>query len=244
MPELPPKDRPLEVQETRQVHRLTMRRWFMGMLEAFEIDRGAIYTLRRLFSDPGTMFLDYLGTRRFHYIPSFRMLVLSTALVLLIFNYLGSFDEFFGGVKEGADSLDDEAIEDFQRIFINYFNLLLWLYLPFGALFTKLFTRKFDFTFAEHLVLQAYLLSIANILSIVFLLHSVVPPAILFTFYLVPVAIYYSYAYKVVFTKTWGRSVLETLVILFLSYLFYFLLVTVLTALGLVLLNWEKFAGG
>lgn len=244
MPELPSKDHPIEVQETRQVHRLTMRRWFQGMLEAFEVDRGAIFTLRRLFVNPGAMFLDYLGSRRFHYVPSFRMLVLSTALILLIFNYLGSFEEFFGGVKEGADSIDSESIDQFQRIFINYFNLLLWLYLPFGALFTKLFNRKLDYTFAEHLVLQAYLLSIANILGIVFLLSGIIHYSILFIIYLIPVAIYYSYAYKVVFTRNWGRSVLETLVILFLSYLLYFLLVMVLTALGLVLLNWENFAGG
>lgn len=244
MSELPPKDRPLEVHETRQVHRLTMRRWFMGMLEAFEIDRGAIYTLRRLFSDPGTMFLDYLGTRRFHYIPSFRMLVLSTALILLIFNYLGSFDEFFGGMKEGADSINSESIEQFQRIFINYFNLLLWLYLPFGALFTKVFNRKSDFTFAEHLVLQAYLLSIANILAIVFLFSGIINHTALFILYLIPVAIYYAYAYKVVFNKGWGRSGWETCVILFLSYLFYFFMVTVLVALGIILLNWQNLMAG
>jgi hypothetical protein len=244
MPELPSRDQPIEVQETRQVHRLTMRRWFQGMLEAFEIDRGAVYTLRRLFVNPGAMFLDYLGSRRYHYVPSFRMLVLSTALILLIFNYLGSFDEFFGGVKEGADSLDSESIDQFQRIFINYFNLLLWLYLPFGALFTKLFNRKLDFTFAEHLVLQAYLLSIANILAIVFMLSGVIHYTVLFILYLLPVAIYYAYAYKVVFSKNWRRSVLESTAILFMSYLFYFLLVSILVALGLTLLNWENLMTG
>ena len=41
MSNLPSKDQPIEVEETRQVHRLTMRRWFLGMLEAFELDRGA-----------------------------------------------------------------------------------------------------------------------------------------------------------------------------------------------------------
>jgi len=244
MPELPSKDQPIEVQETRQVHRLTMRRWFQGMLEAFEIDRGAIYTLRRLFVNPGAMFLDYLGSHRFHYVPSFRMLVLSTALILLIFNYLGSFDEFFGGMKEGSDTLDSESIDQFQRFFVNYFNLLLWLYLPFGALFTKLFNRKKDFTFAEHLVLQAYLLSIANILAIVFMLSGIIPYTILFILYLLPVAIYYAYAYKVVFAKNWRRSVLESTTILLLSYLFYFLLVSILVALGLIILNWENFEGG
>jgi len=241
MSELPSKDQPLEVQETRQVHRLTMRRWFQGMLEAFELDRGAIFTLRRLFVNPGDMFLDYLGSRRYHYVPSFRMLVLSTALILLIFNYLGSFDEFFGGMKESATTFETESIEQFQRFFVNYFNLLLWLYLPFGAFFTKLFNRKKDFTFAEHLVFQSYLLSIANILGIIFLLSGLVHYGFLLFLYIIPVIFYYSYGYKVVFSKSWGRTVLETSIILLLSYALYFMLVTLFITIGLVALNWEIF---
>ncbi len=225
------------------MHRLTMRRWFVGMLEAFEIDRGAIYTLRRLFVNPGAMFLDYLGTRRYHYVPSFRMLVLSTALILLIFNYLGSFDEFFGGVKEGADSLDSESIDQFQRFFVNYFNLLLWLYLPFGALFTKLFNRKQDFTFAEHLVLQSYLLSIANLLGVIFLFSSIINYTLLLVLYIIPVGIYYAYAYKEVFAKSWGKSILESTIVMTLSYLLYFLLVSVFIALTLIVLNWGNLLG-
>lgn len=244
MPNLPSKDQPIEVEETRQVHRLTMRRWFLGMLEAFELDRGAIYTLRRLFVNPGAMFLDYLGSRRYHYVPSFRMLVLSTALVLLIFNYIGSFDEFFGGMKEGAEDLDSESIDQFQYFFVNYFNLLLWVYLPFGAGFTKLFNRKRDFTFAEHLVLQAYLLSIANILGVVFLLSGLIDNIVLLSIYLLPVAAYYAYGYREAFGKPWGRSILESCIILVLSYFFYMLLVGLLVGIGLVLFNLDKIAGG
>ncbi|MFW5762393.1 MAG: hypothetical protein ACOCXH_15575 [Cyclobacteriaceae bacterium] len=59
----------IEVTETRIIRRVTLKGFVTSVLDAFNIERGGIYTLKRLFSNPGNMSFHYLGEGRFRYTP-------------------------------------------------------------------------------------------------------------------------------------------------------------------------------
>lgn len=239
-PELPDKDTPWEVEQHRTIHRITTRRWLVNIAEAFDLERGAWYTLKELFRSPARLTLDYLGRGRFKYVPPFRLLVISTALVLVLINWASGIEEFYVGFQEGSKSIEEDTIQALERITINYFNLLLWLYLPFAAATVWLFNRKSGFTFAEHMVLQTNLLSLTNLLVPLFFIYLLIPqPSVLFI-YFIPVIIYNIVTYKQFYQKSWTRGILEMTLIFIISYAVYTIVISLLVAMVLLVI---EFAG-
>ena len=239
-PELPDKEEPWEVEQHRYIHRITTRRWLANIAEAFDLERGAWYTLKALFRSPARLTLDYLGRGRFKYVPPFRLLVVSTALVLLLVNWVSGFEQFYVGFREGSDAIEEDTIQSLEQITINYFNLLLWLYLPFAAATVWLFNRKSGFTFAEHMVLQTNLLSLTNLLIPLFFIYLIIPrPEALFI-YFIPVVIYNIVTYKQFYQKSWVRGILEMVLIFIISYLVYTLVISLVVALALLVIEFAS----
>lgn len=236
-PELPDKDAPWEVEQHRTIHRITIRRWLANIAEAFDLERGAWYTLKALFRSPAQLTLDYLGRGRFKYVPPFRLLVISTALVLLLVNWVSGFEQFYVGFREGSEAIEEDTIQTLEQITVNYFNLLLWLYLPFAAATVWLFNRKSGFTFAEHMVLQTNLLSLTNLLIPLFFIYLLIPhPPVLFI-YFIPVIIYYIVTYKQFYQKSWARGILEMILIFILSYAVYAIAISLLVGVVLIVIE-------
>lgn len=233
-PELPDKDTPWEVEQYRTIHRITTRRWLANIAEAFDLERGVLYTLKELFRSPARLTLDYLGRGRFKYVPPFRLLIVSTAVVLLLVNWVSGFEQFYGGFREGADNIEEDTIKKLEQFTINYFNLLLWLYLPFAAATVWLFNRKSRFTFAEHMILQTNLLSLANLLFPLLLLYLVIPSPWSALGYFLAVIAYNLYTYKQFYEKSWGRATVEIMIIFIISYTVYTITFTILIALVLL----------
>lgn len=216
------------ITEEREIHRITMRRFLSSIPEAFEIERGVVFTLRRLATQPGYLILDYLGRWRYHYVPPFRLLLVTTAMVLIILNYSSEVREFVAGIQEGLSDGPSDGGNRFlrlQQLVVQYHNLILWMYLPIGSFFTLLFNRHGRLNYAEHLVFHTYLLVVSNLLVVVFLLNYLVPLQFVLPFYILAILGYYLVAYQQVFGKSWGRSVLEIGIILVLSYALYGLIV-------------------
>ena len=236
-PELPDKDAPWEVEQHRFIHRITTRRWLANIAKTFDLERGAWYTLKALFRSPARLTLDYLGRGRFKYVPPFRLLVVSTALVLLLVNWVSGFEQFYMGFREGSEAIREDTIKQVEQITVNYFNLLLWLYLPFAAATVWLFNRKSGFTFAEHMVLQTNLLSLTNLLVPLFFIYLLIPhPPVLFI-YFIPVIIYNIVTYKQFYQKSWLRGILEMILIFILSYTLYTLAISLLIAVVLIVIE-------
>ena len=82
MSTLPTEEEPLDISEVRRVHRITIAHIFRSLFDAFNMDRGGIYTAKQLFINPGKAVRDYLGANRYHYTPPFRILIITTALAL------------------------------------------------------------------------------------------------------------------------------------------------------------------
>jgi hypothetical protein len=211
-------EEPLDIVETRQVKRITIKNVLVNFLESFSLERGGIHTIKSLLVKPGETVRDYLGPNRYHYTPPFRILVVSTALVLYFISLSSSVEgfeqSFSSGFNQGAEETNSgkEAAE-FIQIMQNYFNLLLWSLIPFMALFSFLLNRKKRYNYAEHLVLQTYLFCITNIITFLILADHLLPQLVVITVVGIGSLLYFVFGYKQFTQRSWPRSTFDSVVI-------------------------------
>lgn len=215
----------IEVFETQVIKRLSVSNLFKAVLQAFNLERGGVFTIKQLFINPGQLVLDYIGAGRLKYTAPFKLMVITTTLAVLAFQSSASFAEFKDGFFVG---IDNEKAIDAIVTFSKYFNLLIWLYVPIAAGITMLFNRKSDYNYAEHLVYQAFLLCITNIITLLFIADHFVNSAFLSAFLTFAFLFYFAYSYKVLFNKTWWRSILEQVLIYLLGSFAFALVLAVL----------------
>lgn len=235
MRELKPIDGQVEVVEKRLIKRITFRNFIASIFDAFNIDRGAIFTLKELFRRPGLMTLSYLGLNRYNYVPPFRLLIVTTAFALLAISIIfkNQDNEFVRGLQ--STNVDVEVVINALSRFAN---LLLWMFIPVIAIFTLLFNRKSAYNYTEHLVFNTYLYCISNLTMVLYLLDYLLNLSFL-NYFTAPILLfYYVLAYRQFFNKSWLRSSIEILVIAIISSLIYALMGTLI--LGLIA-AFEKF---
>ena len=232
------QEKQIAFSEERVIHRVSIKRILASVVDAFSLDRGLVFTLRRLFTEPGKLTQDYLYKGRYHYTPPFRMLFISTTIVVLLLSYSRSGLDIFQLDPKAATTEQAKMIQD---ILAEYYNLFLWLFIPVLGLFSWLFNRRSKYNYAENVVLQTYLMIIGNLLYAVMLFEYFIPANILSGAYMIVSFSYNVYAYKQFFEKSWGRSILEVIAILLLSILVY----GIISAFGIgVYVGYNQAAGG
>ena len=159
---------PIEVTEQRTVRRITIKQSITDFLDAFNVERGLIYTLKLLFTKPGMLIRYYLKEGRFKIVNAFRLLIITTALSLVLLSVTDSFEVLFEPQGESAEA--SEMSKLVNTLYTDWYNLMLWLSIPSYALFNYILFRKYErFNYAEHLVIQSFIVSVSNILVIIFL---------------------------------------------------------------------------
>ena len=227
MDEFLTNEEPLDVTEVRQVKRITLGHVFNSLILAFNMDRGGIYTVKQLFIKPGEAVRDYLGANRYHYTPPFRILIITTAIVLFAIGLSeitetaeAQFSADVSSTMSEAKNEKVDATEEIKGILQDlsaYFNLILWTFIPIMAFFTWLLNLKKGYNYAEHLVFQTYLFCISNVLGFLFPLDHFVPAWLIFSIVYIFISFYYIYGYKGFIGKSWLRSFFESLFILLVS---------------------------
>ena len=227
----PFKEEPqITLTEERVIHRVTLKGVAGSAIDAFNIDRGLIYTLKGLFGRPGLMVQDFLYRGRYHYTPPFRLLLISTTLVVLLFTYSKGTAEMIRASQEGAT---EDQVNQVMQLFSDYFNVFLWLFIPGLSLFSWLFNRKSGYNYAENMVFQTYLMIIGNILYSVLLLEYFIPIIWLNVIYMACSFSYYVFGYRQFFGKAWYLAALELIVAYFLSMIMVFVvLAAVIISMG------------
>ncbi len=219
MAEFPFEQQELEVTETRTIKRLQVKNLFSEVLQAFNLERGGIYTVKQLFLNPGGLIKGYIGKDRLKYTSPFKLLIITTTVTFILLQYSTSFLQFREGFYLGMKNKEMlTLIENSSR----YFNILLWLYLPIGALITWLFNRKSTYNFAENLAFQTYVFSLSNLIMMVVVLDVILSSTFIMLIIYIAFTFYYLYSYKVFFNKGWMRTTIEMTIIYFLSSIVYF----------------------
>ncbi|MCR9154080.1 MAG: DUF3667 domain-containing protein [Bacteroidetes bacterium] len=221
------------VKNERMVRRYDLRNLGSSLMDAFNLEYGILATLWSLITRPGKSTKHYLSDGRLKYFSPFRLLILSTALLLILIqssDMASNFEEgFMMSVEENnqgeAEAKKFEAQKVAHRIaliFQEYFNILLWLYIPIISLFTFLFNRKKNLNYAEHVVFNTYYTSVINLFSVI-----LVPgyffgyESIMMYIYLILSIGYFIWYYRELFEKSWGRALLDTILASLISFTIY-----------------------
>lgn len=228
----------VEITETRRIERISLAQIFRSFLDAFNLDRGVVFTLKQLFVNPGRAIVSFLGTGRYHFVPPFRLLIVTTAIVLYLISLSQSVVELGSGFNEGiSDASDATKFLEVQQAMSSYMNLILWTYIPIIALLTYVLNRKKGFNFAEHLVFHTYLFCIANICGFFLPLDHYLPIYVIWLIVYVPMVFYYIYGYRFFMAKSWLRAVLEMIAIFVISSIIWGAMFGVTMALGVLILS-------
>jgi hypothetical protein len=228
----------MEVTETRKIERISVPQIFRSLLDAFNLDRGVLFTIKQLFVNPGKAIVSFLGKGRYHFVPPFRLLIVTTAIVLYLISVSKSAVDFGAGFYEGVNSEAEESqTKQVQEALAGYMNLILWTFIPVIALFTYFPHRKRGFNYAEHLVFHTYLFCIANIFGFLMPLDHYLPVPIIWLMVYVPMVFYYIFAYRYFLAKSWLRAAVEMTTIFFVSTIIWGVLFVVSIAVGVVLLS-------
>lgn len=169
--------------QSLSIHRITMHSILHDVFHFFtHLDKGFPYTLRRLFTTPGKMQLEYIeGDRSKHQKP-FSMFFISVTIAALVYYWINVLLKRYHHVSS------DEEI----KFFNHYLVLLQTLLLPVYTLFLYLIFHRSGYNYAEIGVLQLYTFSIVLMGAAVLQLTRFAMPALETRYVEVPLIVLYA----------------------------------------------------
>lgn len=161
-----PVEEPIIYEEKKVIRRLSFKRGIADFLDAWNVERGLIYTIKWLFINPGKLARGYLGSERYKLTSPFRLLVLSTAVTVILTLALNVNHDFYKGI---FDAFEAGIIEDqIDQLYNDYYNFILWFSVPLYALITLIFVKR-KLNYIEHMVIYTYYTCLSNILYLIFI---------------------------------------------------------------------------
>lgn len=211
--------------------RITIRAIFEDIFNQISnVDHGLIYTFFMLFKKPDQVVLDYLAGKTIKYSSPFRYLIFWTAVAALIYIGFGFYDQQAAGMADMIQQSENQKANEFATLYNDlmkqYFQLVSILYIPFFAIFTRIFFKKFGLNYAEHLVANAYFNAQASIVFMPVLFLNLNMDWITMLSMLIMV-LYYTYAIHKLFKQGWIAAFFKVVLIYFVSILLFSLVVSI-----------------
>ena len=132
-------------------------------------NKGLLYSIKKLIKNPGKTARTFVeGDRVNHYKPISLVFILSGISGFVSFKIIGMSNimkEMFASNK----AMNTGFMNDYFAFVSNYSPFIMFAYIPVIALFTKLAFRRWGHNYYEHIVINAYGLSLYSVLSIILL---------------------------------------------------------------------------
>lgn len=129
-------------------------------------NKGFLYSVKNLIKNPGKTARDFVeGNRVNHYKPLLLTFVLSGFSALISYKVIGLshiMEEYYSETHRNS-----AFIEDYASFTSSYNSFIMLLMVPFFSIFTKLAFRKWGQNYFEHVIMNAYILSLYTLLNIV-----------------------------------------------------------------------------
>lgn len=224
--------------------RITIRQVLKDIQQHFiHVDQGFLYTIRELLVRPGHAIREYLAGKRVRHVRPLKFMFWSVAISFLVFHYIG-LDQDMMQKMDNQQSGSERARQLSGKIFqliSDHPTVLLFFMVPMIALWSLVLFRRKGYNYAEHFVLNAFLmgeLSLATVLTAPLskLISSMTTTTWPVTLFSVGIwIVYFGWAYYQFFESpnriwTWVRGGLAIL----LGYLVLILLMSILIAVILV----------
>jgi hypothetical protein len=139
--------------------------WDELQYTVFHANKGLLYTVKKLIVNPGKTAREFIdGNRVNHYKPILLVFVLSGVSAFITFKLIGFrqvIEDFFVAKK-----MYSGLMAKYISFMSSYTTVILLLLIPFFATTTKLAYRKWGHNFYEHIVMNAYVISVYTIFNI------------------------------------------------------------------------------
>ena len=220
--------------------RWTSKILFGQFIQQFtNIERGFLYTTEQLFRAPGQLIRDYWRGSTVNYYNPFRYVLIWTAANILLNFWLG-IDELFQASLEPAavkDTFGAQQVEAADQQFDSWLNILVLLLIPVHSWMSKWLFQKHGQNYAEHLILNAYILGQLALVGCGTILIFYWVPDLISVFLIVNFLIgvvYNSYVFKSLFQEPWRLVVLKAFVIGVVGLVAFFAMVILFSSIALL----------
>lgn len=148
-------------------YRRINRDYIIGEIQnVFSATGGFLYTLRKLIVNPGKTAHEYIDGKRIkHFLPLYFVFILSGFEALIAYKWVGIYDLVETFLNQ--QHMSSAFMHDYYIFLSSNHSLLMLLLLPLFALCTKLVFRKWGQNYYEHIVMNAYILSVNTLLNMI-----------------------------------------------------------------------------
>lgn len=224
--------------QSAHIHTITLRHLFHEFFHALtHADKGFLFLMKELVTRPGYVALEYLDGKRKKYFNPLSFLVIAAAIWALVVLKSGYFESMGRGPSpSGAGGRAYEMPGEVARYFSESMRIILdhgkiitlVITAPLLAFLSWIFFRKRKNTFAENLVLNAFVSGQINLgLVIIF-----IPAYWLFgharvnnNIYQITFLVYMMVAYQQFFKNHIALTILKSILIFILFIVFFWLLI-------------------
>ena len=217
------------------INRITFRSIMEQILASFNIEKGYLFTLKKLIMSPNAAVNGYLTNERHIHINPLKLLLPIVAIATFLTFQLNLQEEYMqmGAEMYGSQEATSKATEASAKlvdVYNKYFNIFVLLSLPFIACASFWFFKKPSYNLAEHFVINCYLFAIQNgIYIVMFPLFYFFSGA--FIIYFILSTLYQIYFYLKIFNVKALSGSLKTIASLITAYALYYIF---LIAIGIV----------
>ncbi|MEQ1744795.1 MAG: DUF3667 domain-containing protein [Saprospiraceae bacterium] len=155
-----------------KVKRITTKAVFEEIRDRLiHLDSGFFFTFFQLVRRPGSAIREFLEGKRVLYTKPIKFLIWATALNFLVFHLIGLDKEMMDAVAQQQTGGQSAGAKEFQAKFMQYIfdhpAIMIFLLIPNLALFSWLYFRKAGYNYAEHFVLNSYLMGAVSLFGLV-----------------------------------------------------------------------------
>lgn len=231
---------PKEIVIRKKLHRITMRYLFVSILDALDVEKGFLFSLKSFFLNPKSAFEGYLNDDRYRHSNPFKLAVVLTAITVFLTIEFGFTeliaDELNDGYRSGGQTEQaGETSAMFETTINEYYNVMMLAALPVLALSSLLFYKKTGYNYAEHLTLNCFMFSVTSVM------YCISFPLQMWSSTMMTVYVILSFGYQIwVYRSALGGTVLRAFMASLTGYVIYFLLFVVVMILVVLthMANW------
>jgi Protein of unknown function (DUF3667) len=223
-------------------NRFTTQSLFAVFLDAFNVEKGFLFTFKMLFVNPEKIIREYLNGRTRAYMNPLKYFIIIAGISAILMVWFNILDENIKNSNEFFN-VDKEAMElaEIMKSFVqDYMNVLIILMLPVTALISKWYFKKQKLNYAEHLILISYLGAQSALIGIfIFPIYKIFPVLYdyMFLFAFLNIAIYYTYGFKSIFKNNIIKSFFGALIINYLGQVLFLIIVYSLLLICIMILK-------
>lgn len=127
-------------------------------------DSGFLFTVWQLARRPGYAIREYLDGKRVMHVKPVKFLLWSTALNFLVFHLLGLDTQMAQALQNGQNG---KIGMKFTQYIFEHPAIMIFLMIPNIALCSWLYFRRKGYNYAEHFVLNAYLMGEVSLFGVI-----------------------------------------------------------------------------